>query len=183
MNNLLKFLLFIFYSSIIFFLPNNNIIFLFIFINILFIIINFKNFNRIVSGTIKFLPFIIFTFIFNCIFDNLLNALWISFKLIIVCNITILYSCTTSVLGVSDTIQLLCTPLKIFNIDTNDIKLMVCISLSMIPILQNDLYEVKNACISKNMKLNITNMKYLLSKFLLTLLKRVNSIEESLSTK
>ena len=183
MKNLIKFLLFLIYSSLVFFFPNNEVIFVFIFINFMAIVINFRNFNRIISGTFKFLPFVFFTFIFNFLFDTFFNALWIGIKLIIVCNITIFYSCTTSVVGVADTIKLLCSPLKFFNVNTDDIKIMVCIALSMIPVLKNDLYEVKNACIAKNMKFNISNMKFILSKFLLTLLKRVNSIEESLITK
>ncbi len=60
---------------------------------------------------------------------------------------------------------------------------MVCISLSMISILKNDLYEIRNACKAKNITFNIRNMKYILSKFFLSLIFRINQIEESLIAK
>ena len=53
----------------------------------------------------------------------------------------------------------------------------------MIPILKNNLYELKNACKAKNISFNIKNMKYILSKFFLSLIMRINQIEESLISK
>lgn len=85
--------------------------------------------------------------------------------------------------GVAETIQLLCTPLKIFKINTDEIKVIICISLSMIPILKKDLNETKEACRAKTISFNIKNTKYILSKFFLSLIKRVNQIEESLISK
>ena len=41
--------------------------------------------------------------------------------------------------GIADTIKAICSPLKIFKVNTDDIKVMVCISLSVIPILKKDL--------------------------------------------
>lgn len=60
---------------------------------------------------------------------------------------------------------------------------MVCISLSVIPILKKDLYELKEACTSKKITFNVKNMKIILAKFLLSLISRVNEIEESLIAK
>lgn len=86
-------------------------------------------------------------------------------------------------LGIAETVQLLCTPLKIFKINTEEIKVMVCISLSMIPVLKKDLQEIKDSCRAKNISFNLKNMKYILSKFFLSLITRVNQIEESLISK
>lgn len=85
--------------------------------------------------------------------------------------------------GVAETIQLLCTPLKRLNIQPEEIKIMVCISLSMIPIFKKDLRELKEACKAKNMKWNIPNMKFIFSRFFLSLIQRVNQIEEALIAK
>lgn len=60
---------------------------------------------------------------------------------------------------------------------------MVCISLSVIPILKKDLYELKEACTSKKITFNVKNMKIILAKFFLSLISRVNEIEESLIAK
>lgn len=60
---------------------------------------------------------------------------------------------------------------------------MVCISLSMISILTRELHEVKDACKAKNMDMNVKNTKNILSKIFLSLIRRVNQIEEALIEK
>ena len=183
MKNVIKFLLFILYSTIIFFLPNNKLMLLFIIFN-LFIMFFYKiQFKKFITKSTQVLPFIVFTFLINYILDNLSNALWIGIKLFIVCNITIIFSEITSILGIAETIKIICSPLKILKVNTDEIKVMVCISLSMIPILKKELYEIKEACIAKNIVFNVKNMKIILSKFFITLITRVNEIEESLIAK
>lgn len=74
-------------------------------------------------------------------------------------------------------------PLKLFNINTDEIKLLVCISLSMIPILRKELYDIKDSCKAKNMEFNIKNIKYILLKFCMSIIRRVNELEDSLIAK
>ena len=85
--------------------------------------------------------------------------------------------------GVSNSIKILCTPLKIFKVNVEDIGLLVSISLSMLPILRKELNELKEACKAKSMNFNIKNSKYILSKFLLSIISKTNYIEESLISK
>ena len=183
MKNVIKFLLFIAYSTCIFFLPNNVFILLFVLFNLFIMIIAKVKIKKVFIMTLQVLPFIIFTFLINCLLDTFINSIWIGVKLLIVCNITVIYSQTTDVLTIAETIKALCAPLKLFKIDTDEIKVMVCISLSMLPILKKDLFEVKEACIAKNITFNVKNMKIILSKFFLSLLSRVNELEESLIAK
>lgn len=183
MKNVIRFLLFIIYSTSIFFIPNNNFIILFIILNLFIIIVSKINIKRVLKKSLQIIPFIIFTFIINCLLDNLYNAIWIGIKLFIVCNITIIYSETTSISGIAETIKILCTPLKIFKISPDEIKIMICISLSMISILKKELYEVKEACIAKNINFNVKNMKIILAKFFLSLITRINQLEDSLIAK
>lgn len=97
MKNIFKFLLFILYSTAVFFLPNNKLIFIFLLINTLIIILLKINIKSIVDSILKVIPFVLFTFIINCFMDNVQNAFWIGLKLIIVCYITVIYSKTTTV--------------------------------------------------------------------------------------
>lgn len=97
MKNVIKFFIFIIYNTSIFFLPNNKIILYFIVFNLLIMFINNIQPKKVISKSIQVLPFIAFTFIVNYILDNFSNALWIGIKLFIVCNITIVYSETTSI--------------------------------------------------------------------------------------
>ena len=98
MKNVIKFLLFITYCSVIFFLPNNEVILFFILFNLFIMILAKVNFSKMITKSLIILPFIIFTFLINCILDDITNAIWIAIKLFIVCNITITYSETTSII-------------------------------------------------------------------------------------
>ena len=141
MKEIIKFLIFIIYTTSIFFLPNNSIIFILIFINIICMILAKVKIRKIFVNIISFFPFILFTAVINCFIDSYINALWIGIKLIIVCNITYIYSKTTTIMKVAKTIKYLCSPLKVFKINVEEIEIMVCISLTMIPILKKDLIE------------------------------------------
>lgn len=96
MKNLIKFLLFILYCTCIFFFPNNKLIFIFIIINFIVNFISRVSIKKIILSNLKVFPFILFTFFINCVLDEFVNAMWIGIKLIIVCNMTIIYSNTTT---------------------------------------------------------------------------------------
>lgn len=97
MKSVASFLFFIIYSTSIFFLPNNKFILLFIIFNLFIIIFKNIDIKVIFTKSIHVLPFVIFTFVINCFLDSFFNALWVGIKLLIVCNITIIYSETTNI--------------------------------------------------------------------------------------
>ena len=97
MRNVIRFLLFITYSTSIFFMPNNNLILLFFVFNLFIMLIAKVQPKKVILKNFQILPFILFTFVINCMLDNFNNAVWIGVKLLIVCNITIIYSETTSI--------------------------------------------------------------------------------------
>lgn len=86
-------------------------------------------------------------------------------------------------LGIAKTIKILCTPLKIFKVNPEDVQLLVSISLSMLPILKKESYELKDACRAKGISFNLKNSKYILSKFFLSVIRKTNYIEEALISK
>lgn len=184
---MIKFLLFLSYTTIVFFLPNNYWILVLLFVNFLLMLIAHffaqASLRKIIFGTLKFLPFILLAFLFNFWLDNLENAIWISYKLFIVCQMTMIYASATSNLEVATTIQRLCAPLKFFHIDTTDIKILVCIALSLIPTLRRQLSEVRLACAVKHMSINLHNAKPILTRFLTSVFARIEQIEASLLAK
>lgn len=182
MINVAKFLIFILYTTSIFLLPN-NLVFITIILNSLVWILSRTSLKKVISKTLKILPFVIFTFLINVLLDNIINAIWMAVKLLIVCNITIIYSETITIFSIAETIELIFMPLKILKINTEEIKIMVCISLAMIPILIKDLTEVKESCRARNIEFNIKNTKIILTKFFMSVIKRVNDLEEALRAK
>lgn len=97
MKDILKFVIFIIYATIIFFLPNHVSVLLCFIINLFVLLIAKLSLKKAIVNTFKIFPFILFTFIINIFLDSFRNALWIGIKLIIVCNTTFIYSQTTSV--------------------------------------------------------------------------------------
>lgn len=112
MKNGIKFLLFLIYSTSIFFFPNHQVILMFLFLNLLAMILMRKKAKEIFIHTFKIFPFILFTFIINCLLDNVINALWIGIKLFLVCNITVIYSKTTTITRNSRNNSTLMSPFK-----------------------------------------------------------------------
>jgi len=68
-------------------------------------------------------------------------------------------------------------------INPEDIELLVCISLSMLPIFKREYHQLKEACSAKGIAINVKNMKVILTKLLVSIMKRVNEIEASIIEK
>lgn len=183
MKNAIKFILFLLYSTSIFFIPNGLFILIPLAINVVLSIITKTSLKKIVQNLLKFMTFILFTFAINCLLDTYTNAVWVAMKLLLVCNITFIYSQTTSANEIAKTVRKLVTPLKVFKINPDEIEVLVSISLSMIPILKSEVADVKEACKAKNIPINIKNMKIILSKLMISILKRVSQIDEALVEK
>ena len=112
MINLISFIIFIAYATVIFFLPNTVVVLACVLINLILMFLIKVNIKRLINSLLSILPFIIFTFIINCFLDNFTNALWIGIKLIIVCHITIIYSNTTTITRNSRNDKIIMYPIK-----------------------------------------------------------------------
>lgn len=184
MKNVILFLVFIIYATLIFFTPNLLIyIVIPLFINAVAMVIVKVDLKKVIKNLLHVLPFIVFTGIINLILENYIYALYISIKLVLVCNITYIYSRTTTVFTVAKTVKTICSPLKLFKINIDDIEILVALALSMIPVLKKEAIDLKNACVAKNIDWNIKNIKIILSKLLISIIKRVNEIDEALIEK
>lgn len=184
MKNVILFLTFIIYTTLIFFTPNNYIyVSIATVINITAIIVIKVNIKNALKNLLNLLPFIAITGIINCILENYIYAMYISIKLILVCNITYTYSRTTTAFSVAKTVKTLCKPLEIFKINTDDIEILVALGITMIPILKKEFIDLKNVCIAKNIDWKLKNMKIILTKFLFSIIRRVNEIDEALIQK
>lgn len=183
MKNMILFLSFILYATFIFFVNSNTLLLVVLLLNVLAMIIFHIKITEVIRNLFKILPFVLFTVIINWILSNYKYALMIGIKLMLVCNITYTYSRTTTVRGIAATIKILCLPLKLIKVNPEEIELLVCIALSMIPIFKREYNQLKDACVAKGIEINIKNMKIILSKFMVSIMKRVNEIEESIIEK
>jgi len=105
----------------------------------------------------------------------------------LVCNLTYTFSKTISNTEIGDVIQKLVYPLKIFKINPREIRLMVTIALSFIPIMRAEFSQIKNVLKVKGIKptkLNLLKKLNLIFRpFLVSVLQRLNEIEMSLKAK
>lgn len=97
MKDIIKFLIFILYCTCIFLLPNSKVLILPLLLNLIIIFALKIELRKIIKGMLKVLPFVIFTFLINCILDEYIKAMYIGIKLLIVCNITYIYSNITTI--------------------------------------------------------------------------------------
>lgn len=183
MKNVIRFLIFVLYATLLFFMDSNILLLVALFVNILAMLLAKVKFLETIEHLIKIVPFILITVIINCILANYKYAFLIAIKLMLVCHITYVYAKTTTIREVAITIKMLCTPLKLGKVNLDEIELLVSISLSMIPILKEEFRQLKEACLAKGIKMNIKNMKVILTKLMISIMKRVNEIEESIIEK
>ena len=128
MKNTILFLAFILYATAIFFMENGIVLLAVLFINILAMLIFKVKVADAIYNLVKVMPFILLTVVINWILANYEYAIMIAIKLLLVCNITYIYSKTTTVKGIANTIKNLCMPVKILKVNPEDIELLVCIS-------------------------------------------------------
>lgn len=181
---LLKFLLFISYVTIIFFLPNNLIIVSCIFlVNILYGLTQKIKYIKLFDDFLAILPFLLLTFGLNIWLDNFIAASFVTMKLFMVCWATFIYTQTIGILEFAGIIRQLLIPLEKLGLRTGDVVLLVTISLSLIPILRRDVNEMKMAVRAKGMNLDLRCGRLIATRMLVRAVRRVDEIDAALRAK
>ncbi|MDR1249381.1 MAG: energy-coupling factor transporter transmembrane protein EcfT [Treponema sp.] len=132
---------------------------------------------------LSFLPFIFFAAIFNFLLGFMRDAVYLTLRLILICNITQCYKKVVSVTDLCRVIEGLSRPLKLFNIEGKDVSLMVSISLAFIPVLRRDFDQIKMALKAKGLRLNAKNFKHVVKPFFVGILSRTHEISQAVSSK
>jgi energy-coupling factor transport system permease protein len=130
-----------------------------------------------------FLPFVLLVAGFNFVLGYVKDALYSSSRLLLICNITQCYRKAVSMEDLSSAIEILFSPLQIFQIAGKDIGLMVCIALAFIPVLRRDFNQIRLALRAKGMKMQVKNIAYLLTPFFVGILQRTDEISKAIRTK
>lgn len=187
MKNLIKFILFLIYTIGIFFIKDYMWLGLISIFNIILILVLKINILNSIKKLIKLLPFILFTVAINILFAELKFAVLMGVRLVLVCNLTYIFSKTISNTEIGDVIEKLVYPLKIFRINPKEVGLMVTIALSFIPIMKAEFSQIKNVLKVKGIKptkLNLLkNLNLIFRPFFVSVLQRLNEIELALKAK
>lgn len=81
--------------------------------------------------------------------------------------------------NLANAIEILVYPLKIFKVKPKEIGLIICMAVVFIPILKNELIEIKDALYIKGTK----KIRYILKVFFISVLQRIDELEISLKAK
>ena len=122
MLNVIYFISFLVYASFIFFIKNPILLGGVLCVNIILMLILKINIKNAILFCLKLMPFILFTAIFNLLFGGIELCILISVRLILVCNITYIFSQKQTPKRLGNTIEKLLTPLKIFKVNTKEIR-------------------------------------------------------------
>lgn len=183
MKNFLKFIIFLVYVTSIFLVQSHLVILIFAVINLSLMLVLKINVRKLTKSMKSFLLIVVFTSIINMLMIDFNFGLSIGVKLLLVCHATYMFSQKITYMILADAIEKLFYPIKWIRLNPKDISLLVCIALSFIPILKDEIYQIRNSLKSKGFKLNLRNSKLVFKPFFTSLLKRVNDIENSLKSK
>lgn len=187
MKNLIKFILFLIYTVGIFFIKNYIVLGLIAIFNIILMLILKINLKNAINNLIKLLPFVLFTVAINMIFADLEFSILIGVRLILICNLSYIFSKTISYIEFAEVIEKIVYPLKIFSINPKEIGLVVTIALSFVPIMKNEFAQIRNVLKVKGIKPTnfnlLKNLGLVFKPFFISVLQRLNEIEMSLKAK
>lgn len=142
MKNLILLLIFMSYTTSIFFISNWIALLCFVLINLMLIFAFKLNFKRVFINLYKVTPIILITFIFNILFGYFEDAILISIRLYIVCNITFIFTYKMGTTNILMSLESLFFPLKIFGISSTDLSLMINIAITFIPVILESLNKL-----------------------------------------
>ena len=183
MKNIIKFIVFITYTVSIFFINDLSLLGGLFLLNFIIATILKINLKRMFYNFRVLLPFILFTVLINIFLNSVCDGIIIGIRIIICHNITYIFSKKFTVLEVADTIQKICYSLKLFNVNTNNIGMIVSISICMIPVLKGEIYAISQAMKSKGKLIKINSTTIIMKPMLISILRRTNQIEKTLIAK
>ena len=185
--NIIKFIFFLTYVILIFFVKSNIALVGALAINITLIIAYKINLNNLINNIIKIFVFVLITAIINAFVVNINYAILIGIKLILVCIMTYIFSKVLSYMEFATVIEDLAYPLKFVGINPKDLGLLITIAISFIPILREELERIKYVLMVKGFKINtiniIKNMNIIFKPLFVSIMERINEIEYSLKAK
>lgn len=183
----IEFLLFLAYTILIFFIKNYFLLGIIAIINIILMIISKESIKKLLLTIFKLIPIILFTSSINIIMGDINSGILIGIRLILVCNITYIFSKKMTMQKLQYCTEKILKPLKIIKINSREIGIIVCIGIAFMPIIQKEMQEIKYALKAKGYNLNFKNVikkpNYILAPLITGIIKRINDIEASLLSK
>jgi len=183
MKNVIKVLLFLTYTISIFLIKHDAFTVAVVGINVLLTIALKISIKEEIGNLLGISIFVLITAIINAVVVDIKTGINIGIKLILVSNITYIFSKLTSYTELAEALEKIFSIFKFLKINPKNISIMICICISFIPTITSQIKQVKDSLKAKGLKINIRNLNLIFEPVVISLLKRVDEIESSLKSK
>lgn len=183
MKNAIKLILFLVYTIAIFLVKNDVFAVIVLGINILLTLLLKISIKEEIGNLLGIIIFVIITATINAIIIDIKAGVMIGIKLLLVCNITYIFSRIMNYTELAEAIEKIFSIFKVLKINPKNISIMICICISFIPTIKKQIKQVRAALKAKGVKMNLKNSGLIFEPVAISLLKRVDEIESSLKAK
>ena len=185
--NIIRFIFFLVYVILIFFVKSNIALIAALAIDVTLIIAYKINLKSLIDNLMKISIFVLITAIINAFVVNINYAITIGIKLILVCVMTHIFSKMLSYMEFATVIEDLAYPLKLLGVNPKDLGVLITIAISFIPISREELERIKYVLLVKGFRVNtiniVRNMNIVFKPLFVSIMERINEIEYSLKAK
>ncbi len=183
MKNVIKILLFLAYTISIFLVKQDMFAVIVLCINLLLTLALKISIKEEIGNILGIILFVLLTAGINAIVVDVRTGVRIGIKLILVCNITYIFSKVTSYTELAEALEKIFSIFKFIKINPKSVSLMICIAIAFIPTISKQIKQMKDTLKSKGVKLRIKNCGLIFEPVIISLLKRVDEIESALKSK
>lgn len=180
-------IIFILYSSLIFFIDDIYIILVLNIINLILLFLLKIKILEYLKFIKKNIIFLLFIFISNILFTSIIDSLIIVLRLLLILSISFIIYKKSTLISIYYGFNNLLKPFKIFNIDTRSISIILALSLTLIPIFIKEVNDLKLCFNNHSCKLNfnyiIKNPQTLFITFFNNLFTKIDLLELGLKSK
>lgn len=187
MKTVIKFIAFFIYTICLFWIQDIRVLISIFALQIIFMLLCHVSTKEAVKTIIKLMPFILFTVLIDLCVMEVIEAMRIGIRLVMVCHITYIFGKTTTAMQIAKSIQTLLYPLKWFGVNTSNIGITVSIAITFIPIIKQEVQNIQYSLISKGFNMHLWNqikhINYIMGPLFYSLLRKVKEIEDALTSK
>jgi len=180
---MLSLTIFLIYIFAILLITNYYLLFIIFLINFIVAKIARINLKRIINSFIIICTFSIVILLINLFIISFDEALIISLKFILVCNIIYIFSKILTPMKMMEMLEKMLFPIQATGRDTQGLGILICITIAFIPILKTEIKQVLYGIKAKCINITLKNLHLIVSPMILNSLKKSDEIELSLKAK
>lgn len=183
MKNVIKIILFLAYTVSIFLIKHDLFPVIVLGVNLMLTMILKIRIKDEIGNLLGIIFFVIFTAVINSVAVNIKSGIMIGIKLILVCNITYIFSRNINYTELAEALEKIFSIFKFLKLNPKNISIIICIGITFIPTLKRQIKQIQSSLKAKGAKLSIKNYRLIFEPLTISLFKRVAEIENSLKAK